>query len=1724
LEDFVARTRALSIASALLVLLSAGAADAVVQTNVVQVIWEEDGITRSSGNISAGSSYSIDRDVGTDVDIIVHRRSDSGPVQFFVHDTSNLQLLSYPEIGTTTSMSHRFNDAVGPLESLVRAYAGTADGAVTINVRNIATETPDLVVTGIQVDNTTSPQTYQVGQEVNVEAIVLNQGDGTAGSSRLAYYIGTSSSDTSDLWDDDGVRTLDYNQGDSENADYTFHMSDVGTRYFVLEADYEDDVDEGDGEDNNIEHFGPFQVLCTPPGTPAGPVPANGETLASPPTLLNWTSSSGAFTYDVYLDGTRVAHDLTDSDWTVSTTIGIGQHTWYVVAINQCGSTQGPNWQFTVEPPPGYSVAGVVSSRRFPYGGIPGATVEADTGESTTTAWDGSYTLSDVPAGTRTITASRQDYWASGSSNTASQQVSLSGGATGIDFADFACKAVADVQLGVDQATVQPGGTFNVTISLTNQGPLVADVLSYIDLSFDSQHLVVGTPSGSGWTSLQSHPPGSAIWAVSNAQGDWVPISSVDHLISAERSGTFPAGATYSVSVPVTVDSGAPSGVITLMFRGTIGDHRDPESTFSGAMDQQNLNAQSNDVQISSGLMGSLWTTITMQETVELRISPECVACNESPLSEDSFGQIVEHVFVDPPPADPADELRLLRSAANKVILNGDWDPNLGDFIPGDEQHTRVTFDLSGNPMALTSPLALDDDDWEMIIDEAGWFGQEDGLGYYDARVEMFKKVISRLVYNVDESQFQSWSIRHSDYLDKVHFVLEPASVTVGMSQAVLKEITEKEFPRLEGTGHVLDALGVVVAIMDSAAAYATEQEMAAMVALAMTLEAEDRIRVLDDLVHSPVAGTYDPAMVAAVEQIKSDFDAYWMDSSGHGSWEDFVDEAVDQVLGSPNWFDYVSGPMFTALETQLPWQIKLGILPWKVGFALLESREAYRAGIVGTTMYRFLNYHLFEGSAFQGDSEAAILEGTLMANSMRGEFAYLAYDCILEYLEDPWVNVGSWMNFGTLGAVRDHVQYRRDQCQEHAEKEKGPWYVAGEVLPSDRGTEDMRWLAGRLHLGGYQCVPPASPLVVASSTASSGSSYLVEWSEESASNRYQVQESDSPEFSGAPVLDVQTTSVSFSNTVSAESDFYYRVRAVNICDGSPIYSPWSDTVQVTVELDCFDPPVPWLVAPTSSTAGEAFIVVWAATSEENTYELQESQEPTFSAPLTTQIVGTESTIVQIVPATVYFRVRAVEGCGAVTLFSQWSETAETRVGSTCEAPSTPEAYSPFAARSGLQFAVSWSQTSPDDRYQVQESVDPGFLGATTTETTGSSLAFTHAVQADTQFFYRVRALDECGGSTFYSEWSASTQTTVLAPCGPADPPQVQGPSHAVSGNTYQVTWTDTGSTHSYEIQESEDAGFSSVSTWGTIGTSTYVSHTVSVSTPFFYRVRAVDHCEGQAYYSSFSNTWMTTVDPSVSSTIFQGDFESGNLSRWSSSTGGGGGGITESDVIRWYDFGGGSGSNLVDSSLNAQHLSIVNATWSGVEVPGSRAYSLDFDGSGDYCVGPSTRDDVAGLDEFSVFGWFRVEDWHRMAVCDREDPGNTVLWNLFYDGLPASDNMKWDIHTNAGAFNTRGGSAAMVPGSWHFVVTTYDGRTMEVHLDGQLVQSFDTGSDSELVSSAAGTSLFIGRNNSAAPSHDWLGNIAQVGIVAKVLSPDTIGDLYNGGQGVTYDEYFSGP
>jgi RHS repeat-associated protein len=89
-----------------------------------------------------------------------------------------------------------------------------------------------------------------------------------------------------------------------------------------------------------------FTPQLASPGSFSNVYPANGASLTSNPSYIDWNSSSNATNYELYLNGNRV-YSGSSSRWTLNQTLNVGTHSWYVKASNSSGTRTGGTWTFS---------------------------------------------------------------------------------------------------------------------------------------------------------------------------------------------------------------------------------------------------------------------------------------------------------------------------------------------------------------------------------------------------------------------------------------------------------------------------------------------------------------------------------------------------------------------------------------------------------------------------------------------------------------------------------------------------------------------------------------------------------------------------------------------------------------------------------------------------------------------------------------------------------------------------------------------------------------------------------------------------------------------------------------------------------------------------------------------------------------------------------------------------------------------------------------------------------------------------------------------------------------------------------------------------------------------------------------------------------------------------------------------------------------------------------
>lgn len=278
-----------------------------------------------------------------------------------------------------------------------------------------------------------------------------------------------------------------------------------------------------------------------------------------------------------------------------------------------------------------------------------------------------------------------------------------------------------------------------------------------------------------------------------------------------------------------------------------------------------------------------------------------------------------------------------------------------------------------------------------------------------------------------------------------------------------------------------------------------------------------------------------------------------------------------------------------------------------------------------------------------------------------------------------------------------------------------------------------------------------------------------------------------------------------------------------------------------------------------------------------------------------------------------------------------------------------------------------------------------------------------------------------------------------------------------LSSTQIALAWEDHSSNEAgFDIQRSTDnLQFNSIATTAPDVTQ-FVDNTLSGSTRYYYRIRAINQGGGSDY--SKVVTTITQVSAAVGS----------------------------------WQFVEGAGSTTSDLSGHGNIGALTGGvTWSQA---GRVAFGLALDGSGYVSVADSpSLNPTSGL---SIAVWVNASQWNGGS-------------RIFAKGN--SDNQ-YELFNSSGALNVRiygvGQLAVPIPsaGVWHHIAATYDNATLKLYIDGVL-----TGSTPAYGTMLTTTDpLYIGTKNG--PAHNafdsFVGTIDEVDLFDRAITPAEVNAL----------------
>ncbi len=377
---------------------------------------------------------------------------------------------------------------------------------------------------------------------------------------------------------------------------------------------------------------------------------------------------------------------------------------------------------------------------------------------------------------------------------------------------------------------------------------------------------------------------------------------------------------------------------------------------------------------------------------------------------------------------------------------------------------------------------------------------------------------------------------------------------------------------------------------------------------------------------------------------------------------------------------------------------------------------------------------------------------------------------------------------------------------------------------------------------GGLTLVSPTNNLVTSDYTPT------FNWNAASGAWRYRLEVDNTPDFS-SPGITVHTSGLSYTSGLNLlNGQYYWRVRAYDQADNN---GPWSAVWRVIINKPV--PPAPILVSPASGTYtnDNTPILDWNAASLAVAYQVQIATTPTFST--TERDITTGSTAYSPSPlpdGAHYWRVRGRDSIGN---WGPWSTVWVFII------DTVPPGIVTLVSPTSTSYIndntpyLDWNVASGAYEYQIQ--IDYDFLFAPAyIDYTGTNTYYTAPTLSNTDFWWRVRAIDRAGN---VGPWSAVWLFTVDTV--PPGTPTLVSPlddSYTNISSPY-LDWNTATGGATYQLHVDNDNDFSSLAVDYTSGNTFYTLPVLGDGT-YYWRIRSIDLAGN---IGGWSEVWQFTID-----------------------------------------------------------------------------------------------------------------------------------------------------------------------------------------------------------------------------------------------------------------------
>jgi hypothetical protein len=330
---------------------------------------------------------------------------------------------------------------------------------------------------------------------------------------------------------------------------------------------------------------------------------------------------------------------------------------------------------------------------------------------------------------------------------------------------------------------------------------------------------------------------------------------------------------------------------------------------------------------------------------------------------------------------------------------------------------------------------------------------------------------------------------------------------------------------------------------------------------------------------------------------------------------------------------------------------------------------------------------------------------------------------------------------------------------------------------------------------------------------------------------------------------------------------YYYRVRANNSA-GDSDYS--NEANAPTSACPAEVPTAPSGITATAISETQAFIYWQDESDNEEGFKVERK----LGSGGTYAEVGTSGTGITsyrdsglACASTYYYRVRAYNGTGNSSYSGEVSVPTHVCSGVIPVSPSTLAA----GAVSSSQIDLTWQDNSNNENiFKIERKTGSGGTWAQVAVVVNNTQSYSdRGLGCQTAYYYRIRANNSVGDSSYSNEANATTQT--CPPSAPAAPTVL----NAVTASSCEinVSWTDNSSNEDgFKIERKQGVGgtYAQIAIVG-MGVNNYSDSACACGVSYYYRVRAYNGYGNSGYSgegnasTSCPNTTITSFPPNPS-------------------------------------------------------------------------------------------------------------------------------------------------------------------------------------------------------------------------------------------------------------------